>query len=124
MRRIDFPAGSAIRLTATARPDVGVHRWDVKVLAIGDPPDPTPRLSYGSEIGGRDCEQRIDIPAQAVACSLEVASRHAIPGGWRGDYGSVEDDTPDGLVIGFSDAPREVRPTTMCCSASPSKRPR
>jgi hypothetical protein len=26
MRRLDLPAGSAIRLTATARPEIGVHR--------------------------------------------------------------------------------------------------
>lgn len=103
MHRIEFPAGSAVRLTATARPDVGVHRWDVRVLTVGDPSTPT--LAYGSEIGGRDCEQHIDIPAHHTARQLEIGSRHAAPGGWQNDYGSVEDDTPDGLLIGFSDAP-------------------
>lgn len=110
MHRIDFPAGSAIRLTATARPDAGLHRWDVKVLAAGHPADLTPRLSYSSEIGGADCDQRIHIPAQDIACRLEIGSRHATPCGWQDDYGSVEDDTPDGLLIGFSDAPTHASP--------------
>jgi len=106
MHSIDFPAGWAVRLTATARPDAGVHRWDVNVRAVADPPYPPLRLAYTSQIGGRDCEQHIDIPAQDTACRLEIASRHPVAGGWRDDDEWVEDDTPDGLLIGFSDAPK------------------
>lgn len=104
MHCLDLPAGSTLRLDATARPDVGDHRWDVRVLtadlaSAGSPP----RLTYGSQIGGRDREQRIEIPAQDADCRLEVRSRHAADGGWQDDRSSVDEDTPSRLLIGFSD---------------------
>jgi len=104
MHCLDLPAGSTIRLDATARADVGVHRWDVRVLtadaaSAGSPP----RLAYGSQIGGRDREQRIQIPAQDADCRLEVRSRRAMAGGWQDDRPTVDQDTPSRLLIGFSD---------------------
>ena len=81
MRSLDLPAGSTIRLTATARPNVARHRWDMLVFTAGGPGDAHPRLTFGSEIGGDDREQRIDVPAQDKDCRVEVTSRHAIAGG-------------------------------------------
>jgi len=107
MHRLGLPAGSTIRLTASARPDIGVHRWGVRVFAAeGLAASATPRLTYGSQIGGGDCEQRIDIPAQDTDCRLEAWSRHSIAEGWADDRCSVEDDTPSRLMIGFSDPSR------------------
>ena len=104
MHLLDWPAGSTARLHATARPGVAIHRWDIRVLDIGAPePGSTARLAYGSQIGGGDCEQRIDIPAQDADCRLEVSGRHAIVGGWKDDRCSVDDDTPRRLQIGYSD---------------------
>lgn len=104
MHSLGLPAGSAIRLTATARAAVGVHRWSVRVIAADSATaDATPRLNYGSQIGERDREQRIDIPAQAVDCRLEVSTRHATAAdGWRDGRVTIADDTPNRLDIGFS----------------------
>jgi hypothetical protein len=104
MHYLDLPAGSTIRLHATARPDVALHRWGVRVLEAGASGDgATARLTYGSRIGAGDCEQRVDIPAQDSDCRLEVWGSHAIPGGWKDDRCSIEEDAPDCLQIGFSD---------------------
>jgi hypothetical protein len=104
MHCLNFPAGSTIRLDATARADVGVHRWDIRVLDADAPPHgSTGRLTYGSQIGAGDCHQRVDIPAQDTDCRLEVCGRHAFDGGWKDDRCTVEDDTPGRLLIGFSD---------------------
>ena len=104
MYRIDVQAGSTIRLTATARPNLGPHRWGARLFTAGDmEPNAPPRLNYGSQIGGRDCEQRIDLPIQDKDCRIEVTCGHPMPGGWQDQQGSVEDDTPRLLVIGFSD---------------------
>lgn len=100
MHSLDLPAGSPVRLTATARPNLGVHRWGVRVLTSVEA---APRLAYGSEIGGRDCEQGVDIPAQDADCRLEVWARHTTVGGWEDDQSTVTDDTPSRLQIGFSD---------------------
>lgn len=32
MTSLELPAGAPVRLTATARPDRGLHRWNVEVL--------------------------------------------------------------------------------------------
>jgi hypothetical protein len=104
MHQLDFPAGSAIRMHATARPGVGLHRWGIRVLDAGAAePGATARLTYGSQIGAGDCEQRVDIPAQDADCRLEVWGRHAVAEGWKDDRCSVDDDTPSCLQIGFSD---------------------
>jgi hypothetical protein len=104
MHHLDLPAGSTIRLHATARPGVALHRWGVRVFDAGATDrDATARLTYGSQIGSGDCEQRVDIPAQDADCRLEVWGSHAIPGGWKDDRCSIEDDTPNRLLIGFSD---------------------
>lgn len=104
MRRLDFPAGSTIRLTATASSEVGVHRWDVRIFtADGPTANPAPRLAYGSQIGGRDCEQRIDIPAQDADCRVEVSSGRHATAGWQDDRCSIHEDTPSRLLMGFSD---------------------
>jgi hypothetical protein len=103
MHLLDLPAGSAIRLTATARPDAGVHRWAVRIFAASGPAgDSAARLAYGSQIGGHDCEQRIDVPAQDADCRLEASSRHPVAGGWQDDQCSVDEDTPGHLALGFS----------------------
>lgn len=102
MRRIDLPAGSRVRLAATARPDCGLHRWDIRVLSAGG----EARMAYGSQIGGQDLDQRLEIPVQDVDCSLEVRSVHATLAGWVDDHIFVEDDTPNQLQIGFCDLGR------------------
>lgn len=104
MHHIDWPAGSTVRLHATARQDVGVHRWDIRVLDAGaSGHGATARLAYGSQIGAGDCEQRVDIPAQDADCRLEVRGRHAVTNGWKDDRCSMGDDSPSCLQIGFSD---------------------
>lgn len=107
MRNIDMPAGATIRLTATAGADAGVHRWAVQVHGAG-PTTATPvRLAYGSQIGGQDRDQRIDIPVQNVDCRLEVRVQHVADGGdWRDDKLTVLDDTPSRLDLGFFDPAR------------------
>jgi hypothetical protein len=92
-----------IRLTATARPDAGSHRWEVRVLAAdGAATDPGPLLEYGSRIGGRDCAQRVEIPAKDSVRRLEIGSRHAVDGDWRDSRGVVDEDTPSCVRLGFS----------------------
>lgn len=104
MHRLDLPAGSPVRLSATARIDSGPHRWAIQVFSDADAAGASaPRLSYGSQIGGADREQRIDIPAQDVDCRLEIHSRHEIVGGWADDRCAVNEDTPALLALGFSD---------------------
>jgi hypothetical protein len=98
MHRLTLPAGSTIRLTATARPHVGVHRWAMRLLADDDS---TLGPKYGSKIGGYDCDQRVDVPVQDKDRRLEVSCRHAVPTGWEDNRSSVEDDTPARLVIGY-----------------------
>jgi len=98
-----MPAGSTIRLSATARSGVAGHFWDVRVCVAGAA-GPAVRLAYGSRIGDGDRQQRIDIPAQDMDCSLQVTSRHAMPGGaWGDDKLTVLDDSPGLLDLGFSD---------------------
>lgn len=104
MHYLNLPAGSAVRLQASARADVSRHRWDIRVLEAGSfGPDAEARLTYGSEIGAGDCEQRIDIPAQDADCRMEIWGRHAVAGAWKEDRCSVEVDTPQCLQLGFSD---------------------
>jgi hypothetical protein len=103
MHKLDMPAGSTIRLMATARADVADHRWEVRVYTAGSGAEPA-RLGYGSRIGVGDRDQRIDIPAQAVDCRLEVATRHVTAGGdWGDDRLTILDDAPGRLDLGFSD---------------------
>jgi len=112
MHRIDLPAGSTVRMTATARPNFGIHRWGIRLFTASDTePNAPSRLNYGSQIGGRDCEQRIDVPPQDKDCRIEVTCGHSIAGGWQDRQGSVEDDTPGLLVIGFFDPSSSVSQT-------------
>lgn len=99
MHSLDVPAGSAIRLTATARSDRGVHRWDVQVFESGQA---TPGLAYGSRIGGWDRHQRVDIPAQDHDRRLEVSSRSACGGGWEDDRASLHERAGGLVTVGFS----------------------
>src|SRR6185312_176843 len=111
MRTIDMPAGSALGLTVTARPGAGVHRWSVGVFAaMATDADPTPRLLYGSRIGGDDRHQRIDIPAQDADCRLEVTSRHATGGGWDDDRCIVDAETPGAVRLGYCDPNEPTAP--------------
>ncbi len=104
MHSLNLPAGSPVRLHATAGPEVGLHRWTVRVFETGAPLDGmVTRLTYGSRIGAGDCEQRVDIPAQDVDCRIEVAASHASGTGWKDDRSSIEEDSPNCLQIGFSD---------------------
>ena len=100
MHSLDLPAHTPVRLTATARPGAGLHRWDVQLLAA----EGSARVAYGSRIGARDTDQRIDIPGQAVNCRLEVRSRHATRDGWADDCARTGDNTPNRLQVGFFDA--------------------
>lgn len=69
----------------------------------------SPRLTYGSRIGGRDREQRIDIPAQEVDCQIEVEARHATAaGGWADDKLALLNDAPGRLDLGFSDPSQPI----------------
>jgi hypothetical protein len=103
MHSLDMPAGSTMRLTATARSDVAAHRWDIRVFAAGAGAE-APRLVYGSHIGDGDRQQRVDIPAQDMDCRLEVRARHATTGGdWGDDKLTVIDDASGRLDLGFSD---------------------
>jgi len=106
MHKLDMPAGSTIRLLATARPDLAIHRWEVRVYPAGSGPDPA-RLAYGSRIGDGDREQRIDIPMQDVDCRLEVSARHAAQdGAWRDDKLTIIEDAQGRLDLGFSNPSR------------------
>jgi hypothetical protein len=100
MHSLGIPAGRIIWMTATSPRDESLHRWDMRVVAVGAS-EPA-RLTYGSQIGGRDCDQRVCIPAQDVDCRLEVASRHPVLGGWADDTCRVREDTPSELLLGFS----------------------
>src|SRR5579883_2575159 len=103
MPELALPAGANVRLTVTGRADRDLHRWNLTVApAAGGPA----RLSFASWIGGRDLHQRIDIPAQDVDCRLEIQSRHQTAQRWEGDDASVEEDTPDQLLIGFCNPSR------------------
>jgi len=110
MHRLDLPAGSRIRLIATARVGTGLHQWDLRLLTVGDE-GAVPRLTFGSRIGERDLDQRVDIPAQDVDCRVEIRSRHAGRDGWGDDRCTIQEDTPDELRIGF------------CNAAKPGSRP-
>ncbi|MGH3428612.1 MAG: hypothetical protein ACRDQZ_13765 [Mycobacteriales bacterium] len=104
MHCIDLPAASTVRLSVTARAGAGLHRWDIRVFTAGGAAfQATPRLAYGSRIGGPDREQRIEVPPQDADCRLEVFSHHAVPGGWRDDEGAAGPDTPGVIAIGFCD---------------------
>lgn len=103
MHSVDLPAGARMRLTATACPGTGLHHWDVRILTATDE-GAIPRLTYGSHIGERDLDQRIDIPPQDVDCRIEIWSRHAAPSGWEDDRCAIQDDTPEELRVGFWDA--------------------
>ena len=114
MYSLNLPAGCAVRLSATAKAAAPIHRWDVRVTtadvrARGS----TPRLSYGSQIGGADREQHVDIPAQDVACRLDVGASCWSGVGWDEDSSVVSNDTPTLLELGFGGA-----------ESSPSRRQR
>jgi hypothetical protein len=64
------------------------------------------RGAYGSAIGERDRDQRVDIPAQDVVCTLQVSAHHPVAGGWTPDRCTIQDDTPSELRLGFCDAAR------------------
>ncbi len=100
MHRLELPAGSTIRFSAAARANVGSHRWDIELFAIGQS---GPHLTYGSHIDGRDRDQRVDIPAQVGDCRLEVRSRHAVANAWDDDACFVRDDTSALLTLCYSD---------------------
>src|SRR5690349_12510990 len=102
MHILDLPAGASVRLTATAKPDNGLHRWDITMH--GD--DGDVRGAYGSRIGRNDIHQRLDIPPQAMACRLDIRSQHATADGWADDTVSIQDDTPNELRLGFRDLAR------------------
>lgn len=104
MHHLTLPARSTMRFTATARRLAGLHKWSMQVFDAGDVSNGSlARLTYGSQIGERDCDQRIDVPAQDRECRVEVSCRHAVDQAWEDDVGSVEQDTPTLLVIGFCD---------------------
>lgn len=109
MHKLDMPAGTTIRFTATAGPDAGIHRWAVQVHGAGIPTATPARVIYGSQIGGLDREQRIDIPAQDANCRLEVSAQHATERGeWQEDRLTILNDTPSRLDIGFFNPARSA----------------
>lgn len=100
---LDLPAGSRVRLTATAQVGTGPRRWDVRLRTVGEDSS-APRLSFGSFIGERNLDQRIDIPPQDVDCRVEILSRHAAAGGWEDDSCTVQEDTPNEPQLAFREA--------------------
>lgn len=102
MHRLALPAGASVRLTATAKPDLTQHRWEVVVRGG----DGQVRAAYGSRIGGRDIDQRVDIPARSEACSLEVAAFHAFDGAWVADHLSVEASGASEFRLGYCELTR------------------
>jgi len=104
MHSIDLPAGTPVRLTATAPAGKDLHRWGIEVPAAENG---SVRMGYGSHIGGLDVDQRIDIPAQAEDCRLEIRCHHATSDGWAEDRAHTGgQDTPNSLEIGFYNAAR------------------
>ena len=97
---LDLPAASPFRLTAAARPNLGVHRWDLRVIS----PAHEPVLAFGSQIGGLDRLQHVDVPSQTSPCRLEISARHLTAEGWADDERAVLEDTPNRLEVGFRDA--------------------
>jgi hypothetical protein len=79
-----------------------MHRWDIEVAT----PEGETRATYGSHIGGSDIDQRVHIPAQEMDCELSIRSQHRTSEGWADDQGTVDDDTPSQLQIGFCDTAR------------------
>lgn len=119
MHNLEMLAGSTLRLTATARPDAGRHRWSVQVRRGGHAATAGPtRLVFASEIGGVDRHQRIEIPPQDADCRLEVTAQHAEENGhWLDDRLTVLDDTPDQLDLGFFDPERtDAQPNDVLLS--------
>ena len=101
---IDLPAGSTVRLTATARPDAGIHRWSVKVFAADDgDAGAASRAVYGAGIGGKDLRQLVDIPAQDTDCRLEVRSEHTAGDDWGDDRCVVDTRRLGAIKLGFFD---------------------
>lgn len=105
MYSLELSAGSSIQLTATALVDAGIHRWNIQVFTLADPETAaSPRLAYGSEIGGGDIHQRVNIPWQDANCRLDVSSRHAAGGEWRESAQVMEEISPGQFTLGFSRA--------------------
>lgn len=100
MRNLTLPAGTSLKFTATARPGLAEHRWRVAVLSAADGAS---RLNFTSRIGGKDIDQRIDIPVQDIDCEVEILSQHETAQGWGDDTPSTVEDTPDFLQVGFFD---------------------
>jgi len=105
MHRVQLTAGSSIAFTATSRAGVALHRWDIEMYTVRDTTDGCePRFAYGSRVGGRDDNQRVDIPAQSEDFELQISSRHAVGEGWEDDACVVGEDSPALLTLGFTDA--------------------
>ena len=109
MFALDVLAGSPIRLTATAKAGApAIHRWQIRLLpaAADQMLSADPSLSYGSQIGGDDREQHIEIPARRTDCRLEVGAFRHDGTAWREEpaSGRPSTDTPDLLEIGFGAA--------------------
>lgn len=74
-------------------------------------------IAFGSRIGGRDLDQRIDIPPQGVDCWLDIGSRHPAREGWEEDRCTIQEDTPDAVRISFCDAAKPgARPDDVLLS--------
>lgn len=102
MHRLALPAGASARLTATAKPELSQHRWQVLVRGF----DGQLHATYGSRIGGRDLDQRVDIPARPEACSLEIESFHASDDAWIVDHLSVETSDSGEFRLGYCELTR------------------
>ena len=105
MHSWDLPAGSLVRLTATARSDTGLHRWEVRLITTGAASG-APRVVFGSHIGERDLDQRIEIPPQDADCRVEARSSHAEDGVWIDGQCTLQNDTPDELRVAFCNPAR------------------
>jgi len=110
-------AGRPIRLTATTRAGcAAIHRWQARMLPAGvdEAPGAAAHLSYGSEIGGADRVQHIEIPAQQLDCRLEVAVYRRDGIGWLEERAAAPlADTPDLLELGFGAAQSAAEPDVL-----------
>lgn len=105
MHSWDLPAGSRVRLTATARADTGLHCWEVRLITAGAGSD-APRAIFGSHIGEDDLDQRVDIPSQDADCRVEARASHAEDGVWIDGQCTRQSDTPDELRLAFCNPAR------------------
>lgn len=98
MHELALPSGLVARFNVTGRPGIGLHRWYVRIRETSSG---LPRLSYGSQIGGSDLHQRVEVPPQNMDCHMSIGSTHRTKNSWADDHLSVWPIGPSETRIGF-----------------------